>query len=169
MRYLKSVLITSIALLLNSCGNDKLDNIAFVDDFEYVQKSIIEFDSLLTYSNRNCKANYSFEFEEDDIELGDLIGGEYVEIKLKAVCPEAKMSMDRLCQLMRVLKRNNITYVYKLYNTNLSVFGYYYSYSTHGHELREIIIDRNSNKEIMNNGHEMVNERGKLLLFAMKE
>ncbi len=154
---------------MNSCGSDKLDAIEFVDSFASVQKSIVEFDSLLTHSNKVCKANYSFNFVEDTIEISNAEFSDDRKINLKHVCPAGKPTVRRLRQLTKILKRNHITYVYKLYGTNVSVFGYYYSYYTHGHEIREIIIDKNYNISLMSRDHKPLDGKGSLILFAIRE
>jgi len=169
MRLFIFVFVALVASLANSCGSNKLDKIEFVDSFATVQKSIVEFDSLLTYSNAVCKANYSFGFEEDTLEISDVKFSDYKVISLKQVCPAGKPAVRRLQQLTKILKRNHITYVYKLYGTNVSVFGYYYSYYTHGHEIREIIIDKNYNASLMSRDHKPLDGKGSLVLFAIKE
>jgi hypothetical protein len=124
---------------------------------------------LLTYSNVVCDANYSLSFVEDTIEISNAKFSDDRTISLKQVCPVGKPAVRRLQQLIKVLKRNHITYVYKLYGTNVSVFGYYYSYYTHGHEIREIIIDKNYNAVLMSRNSKPIDTKGTLVLFATKE
>ena len=71
MKRFLSVLFVSASITLSSCGDDKLDKIDFVDGFDYVQKNIIEFDSLHAYSNYECGTSYSFEFLEEGIIIED--------------------------------------------------------------------------------------------------
>jgi hypothetical protein len=169
MRFFILALCVWTTLFISSCGSDKLDTIEFVDSFVSVQKSIIEFDSLLTYSNKVCKANYSFSFVEDTIEIRNAKFSDDRRISLKHVCPVGKPAVKRLQQLTKILSRNHITYVYKLYGTNVSVFGYYYSYYTHGHEIREIIVDKHYNASLMGKEHKPLDGKGSLILFAIRE
>jgi hypothetical protein len=129
---------------------------------------MIEIDSLLTYSNAVCKANYSFGLEEDVVVVRDLRKDNSVKIDLDSVCLKGKVSVQRLKQLFEVLKRNRISYVYKKYGTTVSMFGYYYSPYTNSHSLREIVIDRGDNVGLLLNSYSLVNSRGKLVLLSVK-
>lgn len=169
MRFFILALCGWTTLCISSCSRDKLDTIVFVDSFASVQKNITEFDSLLTYSNAVCKANYSFSFVEDTVEISNAKFSDDRNISLKHVCPAGKPAVRRLQQLTRILKRNHITYVYKLYGTSVSVFGYYYSYYTHGHEIREMIINKKYNALLMSRSSKLLDTKGDLMLFAMKE
>jgi hypothetical protein len=156
------------SIFLSSCRESKLNKIEFVDSFDYVQKNMIEFDSLLTYSDAVCKARYSFGMEEDTVVVRDLRKGNNVKVDLDSVCQEGKAPVQRLKKLAKILKRNHINYVYKHYGTDVSVFGYYYSYNTSSHSLRDIVIDKRDNVGLLLNEHDLVTSKGKLVLLSVK-
>jgi len=165
------VFLIWVSLVSSSCSISELDEIEFIDDFDSVQKSILEFDSLLTYSNKECGANYLFGFSdlENGVEITDSRRSEQaVNVELSSVCPEAKAEVKRLREIAEFLKRNNIAYVYKKYSTGVNVFGYRYSSRTQKYSLRELLVANGNNKLIMLGEYELVDTKGKLMLFALK-
>jgi len=168
MKLFISVLLVCASIFLGSCGESELDKIEFVDSFDYVQNNMIEMDSLLTYSNAICKADYSLGLEDDAVVVRDLRQDNSVKVTLDSVCQEGRVSIKRLKQLFGILKRNHISYVYKQYGTTVSMFGYYYSPYTNSHSLREIVIDRRNNVGLLLNQYDLVNSKGKLVLLSVK-
>ncbi len=152
------------AFLKYSNESEKRNRIEFVDSFKLVQDNILALDSLIKYANAKCNADYAISFEGNTV----LMMNHKIDDRLKPryFCSSAKISADKFKKIINVLKRNNISGVYSMYNTNVCVFGYRdYEGHTEFAALREIIIDKNDNKEIMKLNNYFLDKKDELILM----
>jgi len=164
MRYSSIVLFMLLLACISSCDAPKYNEIIFTDDFDYVQNNVLKLDSLLKHSNSKCDAEYSISFNKDFIEIkNDKANGRFAR---GLICPQAKISTEKLSKLIGIMKKNKIYSVYRDYSSGINVFEYHNNESTDGSLYRELVVNEGDNAQRAIATRKILKKKGRLLLLG---